>query len=499
MQGIATLLIYSFLQSSSATTFTLVDQPLFNTPNANTVAWADYDSDGDLDVAVAFDSGRVSLYENTNGLFEDIGQSLGFPQTGSPARGLSWGDYDDDGDPDLYVSYVSWFSYESNKLFRNDREQVRFVDVTEAVGLDFTPVFSRQANWIDYDGDGDLDLFSAQRQGNNRLFENIGGSFKDVSVKSGLYDPRRTVGACWFDMDQDGDLDLFNANQQADRDAMYQNNDGVFTDVAIELGMAHTERPTWEGGVACSVTDFDNDGNLDLFVGTYGPDHLYKGDGRGGFTDVAQNVGIVGNTHVVGSHWGDFDHDGRVDLYLTAYEKGQEHGGDRLLKNTIDGFVSVLPENIESKDGDHGVVWLDYDEDGDLDLNLTSNGITMAKGGYASNPDYGNHFIFRNNMPQNKGRSLKVLVLNKKGHLTHYGAEIRLFESGTSQILGTQIIETGGGYNTQNAIPVHFGLKEPTTVDVEVTFLKNGQRHKQKHTNISTHEFTTKPLIIQEK
>ena len=91
---------------------------------------------------------------------------------------------------------------------------------------------SRQANWVDYDNDGDLDLFSAQRSGTNRLFRNDGGKFTDVSEELGLADPRRTVGSCWFDMDEDGDLDVFQANQQADKDTLYRNDGGRFVDVA---------------------------------------------------------------------------------------------------------------------------------------------------------------------------------------------------------------------------------------------------------------------------
>lgn len=493
----AGVLCFCVAQAAAETEFSIVDQDVFKAPNANTSAWADYDRDGDLDVAVAFDTGRVGLYENVDGVFTDIGETLGLPQQGAPARGLSWGDYDDDGDVDLYVSFVSWLSHESNRLFRNDREEGLFADVTEEAGLDFDPVFSRQANWIDFDGDGDLDLYAAQRQGNNRLFKNEGGKFKDVSAAVGLLDPRRTVGACWFDMDQDGDLDLFNANQQADRDALYRNDGGVFTDVALELNMAHAERTIHEGGVACSVTDFDNDGNLDLFVGTYGPDLLYKGDGAGGFVNVAEDIGIQGDTHTVGSGWGDFDHDGNVDLYVTAYKRGEAHGSDRLLRNAKAGFVDVLPESIQKKDSDHGIVWVDYDDDGDLDLHLTSNGITVADPGYASNKDFGNNLVFRNEAGQMLGNSIKISVLNKYGNHTAYGAEVRVYDSDSRELLGTRIVEAGGGYNAQHAMPLHFGLADKTKVDIEVTFIEAGRRTLKKQTGVSPQDFSKEALVIK--
>ena len=113
----------------------------------------------------------------------------------------------------------------------------------------------------------------------------------DVSDASNLADPRRTVGACWFDMDQDGDLDLFLANQQGDQDAMYRNDGAGFVDVAPQLHMHRPARSIEDGGVGCAVGDYDNDGQLDLFVATYGSSLLYRNLGGGRFREAAVECG----------------------------------------------------------------------------------------------------------------------------------------------------------------------------------------------------------------
>ena len=488
---LVSLSVLLFAASANAVDFSLVQAELFSDPGATTTAWADYDNDGDPDLAVGFDTGEVRLYQNNKGEFHQHATPL-LHGNKKPARGLSWGDFDGDGDVDLFVGHTSWMTRTSNTLLINERAGLAFVPAGEALGLDQEGVSSRQSNWIDFDNDGDLDLFSAQRQSFNRLLRNKGNGFENVHTRIGqssearLYDPRRTVGACWFDMDKDGDLDLFNANQNGDRDALYRNDSGTFVDVAMELNVDLPRRPITEGSVTCAVADYDNDGNLDLFVGTYGSNYLYHNDGKGGFEDVAGKLGLSGNGFSVGSSWGDFDNDGRIDLYLTQYESGVPHGKDRLYRSTTEGFVNVLPENIEKVDADHGVQWVDIDADGDLDLSL------------ASNVKEGNHFIFRNNLKNSAGYSLQVMVLDRNGHHTRAGAEVRIYDSSSGKLLGTRLVDTGGGYNAQNTIPVHFGLPGQNIVDVEVSFMTKAGRHKQRLRSVDPLKFKGKSLIVLE-
>ena len=272
--------------------FTPTQAELFDTPHALSSAFADADGDGDLDLAVSFGNGAIRLYLNVAGEFSAGNGSSGLPAAGPEVRSLAWGDFDGDGDPDLHAGVSGEEAVPArNLLFRNDGRGA-FSETADAAGMRVPAADSRQANWVDYDNDGDLDLFSAQRSATNRLFRNDGGRFVDVSDDVGLADPRRTVGACWFDMDQDGDLDVFQANQEADKDTLYRNDGLRFVDVAPRLGMHQPERTLAEGGVGCTVGDYDNDGLLDLFVAAYGPTLLYRNLGEGRFLESGAEAGL---------------------------------------------------------------------------------------------------------------------------------------------------------------------------------------------------------------
>ena len=151
------------------------------------------------------------------------------------------------------------------------------------------------------------------------LFRNDGRRFTSVGKEMGIDDPRRTVGAVWFDLDQDGDLDVFIGNQNGDLNGLFRNDGAASSDVAKELGVDAAGRPQTSGSNGPSVADYDNDGDLDLFVAGYGGNFLYRNDGAGKFTEVAAQMGVAGGALATPSRWGDFDNDGRIDLYVSSY------------------------------------------------------------------------------------------------------------------------------------------------------------------------------------
>ncbi len=479
--------VASFATAAGAQTgppeFSEAQPDLFAVGAALTSAFADVDGDEDLDLAVSLTDGAIRLYLNVDGAFEAAGGDRGLPATGPAVRGLSWGDFDADGDLDLYAG-VSREPGQSarNLVFRNDGRG-RFTEVAEGLGLVLVDADSRQSSWIDFDRDGDLDLFSAQRSGRNRMFRNDGGRFTDVSEETGLDDPRRSVGACWFDMDEDGDLDLFLANQEADKDALYRNDGGTFTDVAPQLGMHQPERSLAEGGVGCTVGDHDNDGRLDLFVATYGPSLLYRNLGGGKFSEVAAEAGVQRRGHAVGASWGDADNDGRLDLFVTGYDDTRSRA--QLFMNSAARFVEAVPAEGPLQAADHGVQWADIDGDGDLDLSLTE-----------TFPDGARHRLFRNELPrESRNRSLFVTVHDAAGRATQAGAEVRLYGAGGS-LLGARLVPTGDGYGSQGAVPVHFGLNDLGIVTVEVTFLTREGRRKRTLAGVDPRALAGKALVV---
>ncbi|MDP1891469.1 MAG: CRTAC1 family protein [Gemmatimonadaceae bacterium] len=473
---------------SLALPFASVQPELLAVANSYSNAWGDYDNDGDLDLAVSLGSGEVRFYRNDKGVLVSVGAGLGMPQAGShELRGLSWGDYDGDGFIDLLGGATA--KDRLTVVLRNDGGK-RFTNVAAALGLTIPNRSSRQTNWVDYDNDGDLDVYATDRAGGNPLFRNDGGTFTRVFADVGPTDARPTVGACWFDMDRDGDLDLFLANQSGAADALWRNDGSGFTDVAPALGLTGPPRSTAQGGVGCAVGDYDNDGDFDLFVPNYGRNQLYRNNGDGTFTDVAQALGVGVENHAVGADWGDYDNDGDLDLSVISYEgaSGKQTPANALFRNDgAAGFTNVLGKESPLNAADHGVQFVDYDNDGGLDLTVTD--------GYGP---VGGHFVFRNTLPDTaKKRSLSVLVLDAEGHHTRFGAEVRLYDrSGT--LLASRLVVTGGGYNTQSAAPLHFGLATSQTVDVRVTFMGKNDFEQLTVIGVNPKQFVGKSLVIRQ-
>ncbi len=371
-------------------------------------------------------------------------------------RGMAWGDFDGDGQMDLYVGFTKR-SGVPNKLYRNDGGGRHFTDVAAKMGVDTAGFETRQVAWIDYDNDGRVDLFVAFRDGPNKLFHNEGDRLREVGKEMGVDDPRKTVGAVWFDYNQDGRLDVFCANQDGDKNALWRNDGARFTDVAAELGLEGLVTGRL-GSNGPSVVDFDNDGFFDLFVAGYGRNVLYRNDGHGRFTEVAEQMGVAGGDRATPSSWGDYDNDGRPDLYVSSYIDKPVNEKDFLFHNEGTRFVDVTPELFRTHGATHMVEWADYDKDGAIDLALANN-----------NPA-GRNGVYRNLLPPAQAaRALQVLVLDSKGHSTRAGAEVRLYVAGTRKVVGSRIVNTGSGYTSQSQTPVHFGLGDVRKVDVEVT------------------------------
>ena len=490
--------------TSSPPVFDLVQPDLFATPGAQPNAWADFDRDGDLDLFVGMRYSANHLYRNDSGTFVDVAPALGLADL-EDTRAAAWGDYDGDGDLDLYVGHSATAEV-PNRLYRND-DQI-FVDVTSGLGVGLLGN-TRQPSWIDYDGDGDLDLFVAMRDQANRLFRNDGPpqaqpapgaaatvadpawTFTDVTAESGVGDPRRTVGVVWFDYDRDGDLDVHVSNQNGDEDAFYRNEgDGTFVDVAPALGMNHPNRGDEYGSVAPAVTDYDNDGDLDLFIATYGPDILWRNNGDGTFTDVTDPATLGADYHSTTAAWADVDHNALPDLIVTSYLSGIAAVEDHLFMNMGGGgFTNALPANLLEHGPSHGVAWADFDRDGDLDLSIANN-----------DQAGGTHHLYRNLLSADAAaRSLQVAATGADGQSMIPGAEVELLDHDTGEVLGTRLIDTGGGYCSQGATPAHFGIPAGVErVDVRVTYVAGGSRTTVVREGVFPPDYRGRWLVVRQ-
>ncbi len=469
--------------------FELVQPQLFSATGGQANAWADADGDGDLDYFVAFRGRPNRFYRNDKGVFVDVARDVGLADQ-VETRAVAWGDFDADGDSDLFIGFAD--PKMPAKVYRNDARGTRFVDVAKAIGVDLSGI-ARQPAWIDYDGDGDLDLFVAFRDVPNRLLRNDRGTFVDVTAAAGIGDPRRTVSAVWWDFDRDGDLDLFTANQEGEANGLYRQRAGTFEDVASTLGVSGLPRPKGDGGVGPSVADIDLDDDFDLFVANYGQSALYRNDGGKSFTDVSRERGIDLNGHAVTSAWGDLDNDGMPDLYVGNFIAGQPLYRDALFMNrqpregvASTELVDMLPDVILKNDATHGVQFVDFDRDGRLDLALTNN-----------DPGGGGHPLLRNTSAM-RGRSIAIEVTDRNARRTRAGSEVRAFRAGTRQLLSSALVDSGSGYCSQNDMPVHLGIRDEWKgrIDIEVITLMGGQRQASVVRNIDPDAYKGRSLRI---
>lgn len=400
--------------------------------NGRGVAWVDFDNDDDWDIFLANFGTEDRLYRNddltADGFVEVAPTSLADP---GDCRGAAWGDYDKDGDLDVYVSKVG-----TNRLFRNDG------------GGDFTDVTSSPlddagnghgVSWADYDNDGDLDLFLVTAPA-NKLFRNDGGTFTDVtSGPLGGSGGGRGLG--WADYDGDGDLDLYVANYNVANVLLENQGGGVFTDA--------TTAPLRITGKSVGVAwgDYDNDGDLDLYVTNDGADKLLRNDG-GSFVDAGFPLG--GNADGRSATWGDYDLDGDLDLYVV------NNGVNRLFRNEGSGIFAVptCPGFYPPENGQAGISapWADYDLDGDLDLYLANNGRNKL---FRNDLSSGNHW-------------LEIRLVGVTSSSYGEGARVRVVADGVSQM---REITGASGYLSQAPLTAFFGLGPATTVDtLEVTW-----------------------------
>jgi hypothetical protein len=302
-------------------------------------AWVDYNNDGllDLHITKGAKGGQTlgmkkdELYENLgSSQFFNIARKAGVTDTFGRGRGVAWGDFNNDGYLDLLDANVRT----DMVLYKNNGDAT-FVDVAAAAGLGGLQYI--EATFADYNNDGYPDIFCTiaeiKSTLNDILLENNrDGTFTNVTSRAGILPLLNGRSICWGDYDNDGDLDLF-ISRGTDNDALkqtlYRNNgDGTFTDVTDEAGLGAISNNR-----AAAWGDFNNDGYLDLYVVNSGsdpdgkgPNYLYENNGDGTFTDVAASAGVqdLVVSRGRGAAWADYDHDGFLDLFVTNGEDGTD-------------------------------------------------------------------------------------------------------------------------------------------------------------------------------
>jgi hypothetical protein len=457
----------------------------------------DYDNDGwpDIFFVNSMDwpkhkTGKSypALYHNNHdGTFTDVTRQAGLAIE-SYGLGCAVGDYDNDGYDDLYLTTVG-----SNHLFHN-LGNGKFVDVTVTAGV-ASPGFSASAIWFDYDNDGKLDLFvthyiewsiekdqycsldnknksyctpQTYKGESSHLYHNKGnGVFEDVTKKAGLFDPTsKALGVALIDYDNDGWMDLFVSNDTEPNKLYRNNHDGTFSDVAVNVGVAFSDSGRVRAGMGTDAGDFDGSGFPSLVIGNFTNESmsLYKNDSSGLFTDESMQSGLAQMTAqslTFGCLFLDYDLDGWLDIVAAnghvsddivvvqpTLRYAQPMGiyrntGNRKFENASGKLGSAIQNPVVGR----GLAYADFDNDGDLDLVVTSN--------------HGSARLLRNDNA-NQNDVLRVKLVGTKSNRDAIGAKIML-TTNTGRTL-ERMVKGGSSYLSQSELPLTFGLGKPGNV-----------------------------------
>jgi len=469
-------------------------------------AFFDYDNDGWLDVFIlsgkrldgpARDASNRLYRNNRDGTFTEVTEQAGLGRSGW-ASSVAVGDYDNDGHEDLFIT-----NWERNILYRN-RGDGTFEDVTRFAGLwEEKNRWGAGASFLDYDRDGDLDLFvsyylkfdleTAPKPGEEAtcrwkgvpvncgprglppekpaLYRNRGdGTFEDVTEAAGVADvfPGYGMTVVAADFDGDGWPDIYLASDSTPSLLFRNNQDGTFTEEGLERGVALSDDGVEQAGMGVGLGDYDADGDLDILKTHFSDDTnvLYRNEGDGFFEDVTVESGLAVETRFVG--WGaaiaDLDNDGWQDLFyvtgsvypeVAAQLPHYPYRTPRVVFRNLGGgrFEELIEEagpGIAAVHASRGAALGDYDNDGDLDILVVNLNEPPS--------------LLRNDLGTNRNW-LKVRLIGVESNRSAIGATVTVSYSGRRQ---AQAVVSQTSFYSVSDPRLHFGLGAAETADIEV-------------------------------
>ncbi|AXG70976.1 repeat domain in Vibrio, Colwellia, Bradyrhizobium and Shewanella [Kordia sp. SMS9] len=426
------------------------------------ISFCDFNNDGWDDITIATQSGDpLKIYKNNGNGTYSLETSL-VPNNNSQQKQVIWVDFDNDGDKDLYLSSNA----DGSRLYRNNGNALS--DITSASGLPLAVQDNFGSSWGDYNNDGFLDVFLCNREINNGpqpnyLYKNNGdGTFTNVSAAAGI-DSGSHLSFCsaFFDYNNDGWQDIYMANDKTNTtNILYKNNgDGTFTDVSEVSGTNLAI-----DAMSVTIADVDGDTFFDIYVTNGVPGNYFlRNNGDGTFSNIASGSGTMFQSVAWGAVFLDAENDGDLDLYVSGSLDGAVPSllSAAYYSNNNDGTFSILGTSGFQNDTSESYANAigDTDNDGFPEIIVNNNG--------------GDDIFLWKNQTTSTNNWLKVnlegVISNRQG----IGATIELRSQAESQYRYTVC---GEGYIAQNSGTEFFGIGANTTIDyVKVTWLGGAQ------------------------
>lgn len=414
------------------------------------VALGDFDNDGDDDIYVSKTNSEANLlFKNLgNFSFVEIGSSAGVDYSGNTYTAV-WGDLDNDGYLDLYLGNKN----EPNILYHNNGDGT-FSNISGSANIrDNGGALS--VNIGDLNNDGWLDIYVANINSQNVLYSNNqDGTFTDITLTSGATDTDIAMGSMLFDFDNDNDLDIYLSHDAKQPNKLYENmGNGTFEEVG-----AKTKTNVEVFGMGTEFADFNNDGLFDIYLCNLFENTLLINQGDGTFKDISSSS----STNDSGMGWGvtslDYNNDSYTDIYIANNSYYSPHP-NLIYKNNGDlSFESIAEEPTASMFAGYGVASGDLNHDGSLDIVLANSG------------ENGGLQIFKN-MSNIESKWVQVKLKGIISNLNAIGARIKVKTS-----YGVQVrqVAAGTGYVSQNSMTQHFGLGAVEHIDELTIYWPSG-------------------------
>lgn len=421
---------------------------------------------------------NMLFLNNQDGTFEVVSNDP-IVMDNDRSDGASFADADNDGDLDaMVVTFGGGGQGKKNYFYRNSGNGTFSYEPSIAMGVPLT--YSEMTNWVDLNNDQNLDVFVTNSVGslNNLYFENQGDTTFEAVTSLALTQetlPSRSID--WIDYDGDGDNDIFITNEEGSKNSLFR-NDGAnaftqITNLAIVQGNQNSAGSSWG--------DIDNDGDYDLFVANYGntgqANQLFIND-NGTFTEVTTSEIAAAVTNSFGSSFGDLDNDGDLDLLVCNAYLNSQTTNFIYMNDGAGNFTLDTTSALSMHQGwTFGAAFGDYDNDGWLDVLLANN----------LNDNQANA-LFRNTGTGNNWITLNLKGVESNASAVGAVVKIRAVING-SETWQTRHIAAASGYCSQNSFSVHFGLGDATQIDEVQVLWPSGM--EEIFTAVSTNQIRT--------